>query len=108
MMMDLFSDAFTSFRDSPRKRQELLLFERGDMLRSLRAAGITQTTGTYDAYGDSGNLEDIAIEPAEIRVSDRMDAGWLPDLFPCGGKRPGLPSGRPFLLACCSLSLKPV
>ncbi len=29
--------------------QVLLLFEPGDMLRSLRAAGITQTTGTYDA-----------------------------------------------------------
>ena len=78
------------------------------MPRSLRAAGITQTTGTYDAYGDNGNFEDIAIEPAEIRVSDRMDAGWLPDLFPCDGKRPGLPSGRSFLLTCRSLSLKPV
>ena len=88
--------------------QVLLLFERGDMLRSLRAAGITQTTGTYDADGDSGYVEDIAIEPAEILVSDRMDTGWLPDLSPCGEKRPGLPSGRSFLLACCSLSLKPV
>lgn len=76
-MDDLFWNALSSYRESERKRQDKTRFERGDMLRSLRTVGVTEITGTYDAYGDSGNVEDIAIVPAEISVSDDMDSRLL-------------------------------
>ncbi len=66
-------DFMTRYQDRERKRRELLHFERADMLRNLRAVGITAITGTYDAYGDSGNVEDITIQPAEIGISCRME-----------------------------------
>ena len=64
---------WASYQDRARKQRELLQFERADMLRKLRTVGIRAIKGTYDAYGDSGNVEDITIQPAEIDISNRME-----------------------------------
>lgn len=39
---------------------------RADLLRTCRAAGATALEAQYDAYGDSGNIEDISFVPAGI------------------------------------------
>jgi hypothetical protein len=70
----MITDNFwASYQDRARKQRELLQFERADMLRNLRTVGIRAIKGTYDAYGDSGNVEDITIQPAEIDISNRME-----------------------------------
>ncbi len=39
---------------------------RADLLRACRAAGATALEAQYDAYGDSGNIEDLSFVPAGI------------------------------------------
>lgn len=46
---------------------------RTDLLGSLRAAGITSVEAHYDAYGDSGNIEQVTLLP-ELPESERPAA----------------------------------
>ena len=39
---------------------------RADLLRACRATGATAVEATYDGYGDSGNIEDLAFVPTRI------------------------------------------
>jgi hypothetical protein len=49
---------------------------------ALAAAGITEVTVTFDGYGDSGQIEDIAVSTAEGSVPmpageiEILEAGW--------------------------------
>ena len=69
----MFNENFwVDYEDMMRKQKERLFMERADILRTLRSVGITQIEGRYDAYGDSGNVEDITITPEEISASNHM------------------------------------
>ena len=37
---------------------------RAVLLAQLRALGITEVTAEYEGYGDSGNVEDITLQPS--------------------------------------------
>lgn len=70
----LTTDFYASLQDREQRDIAALKFQRGEILRSLRAVGVACVVGTYDAYGDSGNVEDISLSPAEIHPSDAMRA----------------------------------
>lgn len=46
-------------------------FERAELLKSLRSAGITELSAHYDGYGDSGNIEELDYTPTEIAPSQQ-------------------------------------
>ncbi|WP_068117765.1 DUF6878 family protein [Tropicimonas marinistellae] len=39
---------------------------RGELLPQLRALGIAEIVAEYEGYGDSGNIEDVTVQPAGI------------------------------------------
>jgi len=45
---------------------------RGALLAQLRALGITQVTAEYEGYGDSGNIEDVTVQPVGIGLPDDL------------------------------------
>ena len=45
---------------------------RGELLPQLRALGIAQVTAEYEGYGDSGNIEDVTVQPAGIALPDDL------------------------------------
>lgn len=45
------------------ERAEEVRKERTDLLSVLKAAGITSVEAHYDAYGDSGNIEQVTLLP---------------------------------------------
>ena len=42
------------------------------ILRRLRLAGIREVSCTYDAYGDSGNWEEVTIDSGTVVASDDL------------------------------------
>lgn len=45
------------------EREDEAKSRRSVLLPKLRAAGVTELVTTYDGCGDSGNVEDVRIEP---------------------------------------------
>ena len=45
---------------------------RGELLPQLRGLGITEVTAEYEGYGDSGNVEDVRVQPAGIALPDEL------------------------------------
>ena len=45
---------------------------RGELLPLLRSLGIAQVTAEYEGYGDSGNIEDVTVQPAGIALPDDL------------------------------------
>ncbi|MFC4670702.1 DUF6878 family protein [Seohaeicola nanhaiensis] len=45
---------------------------RGELLPQLRGLGITEVTAEYEGYGDSGNIEDVTVQPAGIELPDDL------------------------------------
>ncbi len=43
---------------------------RGELLPLLRSLGIAQVTAEYEGYGDSGNIEDVTVQPAGIALPE--------------------------------------
>lgn len=41
---------------------------RANLLVQLRAIGVTEVTAEYEGYGDSGNVEDITLQPSGIAL----------------------------------------
>ena len=41
---------------------------RSGLLPQLRALGITEVIAEYEGYGDSGNIEDVTVQPAGIEL----------------------------------------
>lgn len=42
---------------------------RAELLAQLRAIGISEVTAEYEGYGDSGNVEDITVQPNGIGIA---------------------------------------
>ena len=42
---------------------------RAELIAQLRAIGITEVTAAYEGYGDSGNVEDITVQPNGIEIA---------------------------------------
>lgn len=47
---------------------------RSALLSQLRALGITEVTAEYEGYGDSGNVEDIMLQPTEIAIPPELSS----------------------------------
>ena len=45
---------------------------RSELLPQLRALGIAQVIAEYEGYGDSGNIEDVTVQPAGITLPDEL------------------------------------
>ena len=41
---------------------------RNELLPQLRGLGITEVTAEYEGYGDSGNIEDVTVQPVGIAL----------------------------------------
>jgi hypothetical protein len=67
------------------ERETTLKVSRAELLAQLRALGISEVTAEYEGYGDSGNVEDVTVQPAEVKLSERLSPspgvrkqrGWL-------------------------------
>jgi hypothetical protein len=47
---------------------------RAALLAQLRALGVTEVTAEYEGYGDSGNVEDITLQPTEIVIPSELSS----------------------------------
>ena len=47
---------------------------RTELIAQLRDLGITEVTAEYEGYGDSGNVEDVALQPAGIELPKDISA----------------------------------
>ena len=45
---------------------------RSELLPLLRSLGIIEVTAEYEGYGDSGNIEDVTVQPAGIALPDEL------------------------------------
>lgn len=56
-----------------KEREASMKAARDALLPELKTLGITEVTATYDGYGDSGNVEDVSVEPSGIEISEDLD-----------------------------------
>jgi hypothetical protein len=54
------------------ERETTLKASRAELLAQLRALGISEVTAEYEGYGDSGNVEDVTVQPAEVRLPEAL------------------------------------
>ena len=47
---------------------------RAALLAQLRALGVTEVMAEYEGYGDSGNVEDITLQPTEIAIPSQLSS----------------------------------
>ena len=47
---------------------------RAALLAQLRALGVTEVTAEYEGYGDSGNVEDITLQPSGIALPSELSS----------------------------------
>ncbi|RKF12533.1 hypothetical protein D6850_17885 [Roseovarius spongiae] len=47
---------------------------RNKLLPQLRALGVTEVIAEYEGYGDSGNIEDVTVQPAGIELPDELSS----------------------------------
>ena len=45
---------------------------RAELIVQLRALGINEVTAEYEGYGDSGNVEDVNVQPAEVKLPEAL------------------------------------
>ena len=45
---------------------------RSELLPQLRALGIAQVIAEYEGYGDSGNIEDVTVQPVGVELPDDL------------------------------------
>ncbi|GFE67099.1 DUF6878 family protein [Litoreibacter roseus] len=63
------AEIISAMEEAQRQRETALKDERARLLVALRAAGATGVTVQYDAYGDSGNVQDMTLEPVGTELS---------------------------------------
>ena len=54
------------------ERETTLKASRAELLAQLRALGISEVTAEYEGYGDSGNVEDVTVQPAEVQLPEPL------------------------------------
>ena len=54
------------------ERETTLKASRTELLAQLRALGISGVTAEYEGYGDSGNVEDVTVQPARSNCRRRL------------------------------------
>ena len=54
------------------ERETTLKASRVELLAQLRALGISEVTAEYEGYGDSGNVEDVNVQPAEVKLPEAL------------------------------------
>lgn len=75
------TDYMAQIAEARRKQEEALGERRANLLTALRAAGATHVTILYDGYGDSGDVNDVRIEPEGVALNAEDDRalhefGW--------------------------------
>jgi len=45
---------------------------RAGLLAQLRALGVTEVIAEYEGYGDSGNVEDVMVQPNDVELPDDL------------------------------------
>ena len=46
---------------------------RADLLARLRVLGVTEVIARYEGYGDSGNVEELALQPDQTDLPDDLE-----------------------------------
>lgn len=54
------------------EREAALKTVRKDLRAQLRDLGVTEVTAEYEGYGDSGNVEDLSVMPAELKLPEDL------------------------------------
>jgi hypothetical protein len=54
------------------ERETTLKASRAELMAQLRALGISEITAEYEGYGDSGNVEDVTVQPAEVKLPEPL------------------------------------
>ncbi|MFA8443926.1 DUF6878 family protein [Yoonia sp.] len=47
---------------------------RAALLAQLRALGVIEVTAEYEGYGDSGNVEDITLQPSGVTLPSELSS----------------------------------
>lgn len=47
---------------------------RANLLAQLRTLGVTEVTAEYEGYGDSGNVEDITLQPSGLALPSELSS----------------------------------
>ncbi len=64
------SAAATNWAERERKAQEARQRERAELGDLLRVKGVERVEAGYDGYGDSGNVNHVAVSPDEAEVKE--------------------------------------
>ena len=62
----------TILADWRAEREGALKAARIELLPQLRALCLTEVTAEYEGYGDSGNIEDVTVQPVGIALPDEL------------------------------------
>ena len=54
------------------ERETTLKATRAELIAQLCALGIREVTAEYEGYGDSGNVEDVTVQPAEVQLPEAL------------------------------------
>ena len=71
-MTSSYADLCRYIEDERKRRAQGLRFTRFLLLRRLRLAGVSEAVCTYDAYGDSGNWEDVSLDGGRVMPPDDL------------------------------------
>ena len=64
------SSAEADWAERERKAEEARQMERAELKDLLRAKGVERVEAGYDGYGDSGNVNHVALSPAKVEVRE--------------------------------------
>ena len=54
------------------ERETTLKETRATLIAQLRSICISEVTAEYEGYGDSGNVEDVTVQPAEVKLPEAL------------------------------------
>ena len=70
--MTQVADFYAQMLKSQRLAAEQRVETRAALLSELRAIGVTSIEVQYEGYGDSGNVEDVTVQPVGIALPDEL------------------------------------
>ena len=66
------NDFYTQHLAAQKRAAEQRVETRAALLTGLRALGVTSVEVQYEGYGDSGNVEDVTVQPAEVQLPEPL------------------------------------